>query len=336
MSGPRVLIVKTSSMGDIVHSLPMASDIARARPELAIDWVVEEGFAAIPRLHPAVDRVIPIALRRWRMNPLASATRRQLGAAKAELRAFPYDAIIDAQGLLKSAIVARRARGPIWGPDRKSAREPLASFLYQRRVRVDADRHAVWRIRQLGAAALHYSLASPGHETADCAPHFGLRVAALEAGERAALPPTYAVLLTNASRSTKQWPTARWRAVEACLADLGLGSVLFWGSATEQRETEARVEGMQRALIAPHTPLPRLAAVLAGARIVVGLDTGLTHLAAALGVPTLGIFCDYDPALVGVVGDGPCESLGGVDRKPEVDEVLAAVDRLLAASLGDR
>jgi heptosyltransferase-1 len=323
-------------MGDIVHSLPMASDIAQARPDLAIDWVVEEGFAAIPRLHPAIDRVIPIALRRWRMNPFGAQTRRQFVAAKAELRAFAYDAIIDAQGLVKSAIVARHARGPIWGPDRGSAREPLASLLYQQRVKVDADRHAVWRSRQLGAAALRYPFASADADPIVTAPHFGLRAGALTTDERAALPPTYAVLLTNASRSSKQWPPARWRAVEACLAELGLGSVLFWGSAEERRETEARVEGMQRALVAPHTPLPRLAAVLAGARIVIGLDTGLTHLAAALGVPTLGIFCDYDPALVGVVGDGPCESLGGVDRKPEVDAVLAAVERLLAASLDDR
>jgi heptosyltransferase-1 len=340
MSGPRVLIVKTSSMGDVVHTLPMATDIARARPDATIDWIVEEGFAAIPRLHPAVDRVIPIALRRWRKDLFAAETHRQAAASKTELRAVAYDAIIDCQGLLKSALVARRARGPVWGPDRRSAREPLASFLYQHRIRVDFNQHAVRRSRILGAAALQYSIDSAinggvGGET-ESVPRFGLRVPPLSDAERAALPPVYAVLLTNASRVTKQWPASRWRAVEACLVDLGLGSVLYWGSPAEQRETQARVEGMQRALVAPHTPLSRLASALAGARIVIGLDTGLTHLAAAVGAPTLGIFCDYDPALVGIVGDGPSRSLGGVNRKPEVDEVLSAVERLLAESIDRR
>jgi heptosyltransferase-1 len=324
MSGPRILIVKTSSMGDVVHALPLASDLARARPDATIDWVVEEGFADIPRLHPAIDRVIPVALRRWRRAPLARATRSEIIAARRALRDHSYAAVIDCQGLIKSALIAVQARGPVWGPDRASAREPLAALLYRHRVGVDRAQHAIARNRALGAAAL-------GAAT-DEAPRFALHVppltqpALVDFAERGA----YAVLMTNASRATKLWPPERWRALEAWLAARGLASALPWGSPDEQRDTRARADGMRRAWVAPATSLRELAALLHGARIVVGLDTGLTHLAAAVGAPTVGLFCDYDPALVGITGEAPCASLGGVGRAPRADDAIAAVERVLA------
>ena len=119
-SGERFLIVKTSSMGDVVHALPLASDLARRYPDSAVDWLVEESFAAIPRMHVKVDRVVAVAVRRWRRAPLSSATWREVRAAKEQLRARPYRAILDCQGLLKSAWMARWARGPRWGFDRAS------------------------------------------------------------------------------------------------------------------------------------------------------------------------------------------------------------------------
>lgn len=325
MSGPRVLIVKTSSLGDVVHALPLASDIARAWPGAAIDWVVEEGFDAIPRLHPAIDRVIPVALRRWRRSPFGAATWHEIGAALRALRSRTYDAVIDCQGLLKSALIAGFARGPVWGPGPRSAREPLASVFYRHRVPVPWQQHAIARSRALGAAAFGYA--------ATDAPRFALQVTPLAQPQLVdfAQRGPYAVLLTNASRATKLWPDQRWRAVEAWLAQRGLASALFWGSADEERATNARATGMQRAWVAPRTALPPLAALLAGARVVIGLDTGLTHLAAAVGAPTVGLFCDYDPKLVGVTGDAPCVSLGGVGHAPATAEVIAAIERVLAA-----
>ncbi|GAB4468335.1 MAG: lipopolysaccharide heptosyltransferase I [Burkholderiaceae bacterium] len=323
---PRVLIVKTSSMGDVVHALPMVSDIARAHPGATIDWVVEEGFAAIPQLHPAVVRVIPVALRRWRKRLAAPGTWREWRAAKAALRAQRYDRIVDCQGLLKSAWLARRARGPVAGPDAASAREPLAACFYAERIGVPRALHAIERNRRLGAAAFGYAL--------DGAPRFGLKTPAVTGELRAlAAERPYAVLLTNASRATKLWPDARWAAVEAWLAARGLRSLLFWGSDEEGVRTCARAAGMRDAEVAPRAPLDAIAAVLAGARVVVGLDTGLSHLAAALGAPTVGIYCDYDPRLVGITGEAPCESLGGVNRAPDADEVIAAIERVLAASV---
>ena len=327
VNGARVLIVKTSSMGDVVHALPLASDLARRLPGASIDWLVEDSFAAIARLHPAVARVITVAVRRWRRSPLSAATWREVRAARQQLRAQRYDAILDCQGLLKSAWMARWAGGPRWGFDRASAREPLASLLYTHAVAVPRDLHAIARNRALGAAAFATDTAPP--------PDFGIRVP--RSADPALVDATarpYAVLLTNASRPTKLWPDERWRDVASGLHDRGLRSVLFAGSEQEERDTRRRARAMADARVAPRCRLDAVAAVLAGARIVVGLDTGLSHLAAAVGAPTLGIFCDYDPKLVGIIGPAPCASLGGVDASPSSDAVIAAIDRLLAAGRG--
>ena len=322
--GPRILIVKTSSMGDVVHALPLASDLAARVPGARIDWVVEEGFAAIPRLHPAVERVIPIALRRWRGQALRADTWREFGAARMALKQQRYHRIIDCQGLLKSALFARMADGPITGPDRESAREPVAAFLYHHAVPVDRRAHAIARNRALGAAAFSYAI--------DDAPRFALQAPALAPGDLTALSQRgpYAVLLTNASRATKLWPDVRWRELEAWLAAHGLHSLLPWGSVAEEAATRARASSMQAATVLPRIGLGDAAALLAGARVVVGLDTGLSHLAAAAGARVVGLFCDYDPALVGLVGDAPCVSLGGVDRSPAVSDVIAAIEQVLA------
>jgi len=324
MSGERFLIVKTSSMGDVVHAAPLATDLARRFPGAAIDWLVEESFAAIPRMHAAVDRVVTVAVRRWRGAPFAAATWRAIRDAKAQLRAERYSAILDCQGLLKSAWMARWAHGPRWGYDRASAREPLAALLYTNPVRVARDRHAIDRNRALGRAACGTDVSAP--------PAFGLTppwLADPVLDEATSVP--YAVLLTNASRASKRWPDDRWRAVERELHRRGLRSVMFAGSAREEHETRARAAGMAAGWVAPRVGIDDVAAVLARARIVVGLDTGLSHLAAALGAPTIGIFCDYDPRLVGITGAAPCASLGGVDAAPAAAAVIAAAADLLAA-----
>lgn len=321
-SGKRFLIVKTSSMGDVVHALPLATDLARTFPGVPIDWIVEEGFSAIPRMHPAIDRVIPVALRRWRRALLAAATRREIRQARAQLRAAPYSAILDCQGLLKSAWLARWARGPRWGFDRSSAREPLAALLYTHAVTIGRTVHAIARNRALGKAAC-------GTDDSTV-PRFDLVAPAL--ADRALIEATgapYAVLLTNASRATKLWPDDRWHAVAQWLHEQGLRSLLFWGSTAEERDTQRRADGMRNAWVAPRCGLAALAAVLARSQIVIGLDTGLSHLAAAAGAPTVGLFCDYDPQLVGITGTARCASLGGVDAPPAVDAVIGAAAELL-------
>jgi len=310
-------------MGDVVHALPMVSDIACTFPNARIDWVVEEGFADIPRLHPAVTRVLPIALRRWRRHPLSRRCWSELLAARSALRETRYHTVIDAQGLLKSAVVAWSARGPVSGFAAGSAREPLAALLYSRRVVVDPDQHAVDRNRRLGAAALDYALEGPEDYG------IGQRVRQLKAG-----PPFdedgAVLLLTNASRATKLWPDTHWSALEQALARRGMMSLLAWGSPAEYLATRERVGRMQAARLLPRATLAQVAALSGRVALVVGLDTGLTHLAAAVGAPTVGIFCDYDPGLVGLRGSARVASLGGVGQVPAVEAVLAAVDRVLA------
>jgi heptosyltransferase-1 len=314
----RILIVKTSSMGDVVHALPLAADLATRLPEAQVDWLVEESFAAIPAMSRHVRQVHRVALRRWRKAPLETATWREIAAAKRALRSERYDWVLDAQGLLKSAWMARWAHAPIAGLSSDAARERIASVFYQRRIAVPRALHAVERCRRIGAGVFGYALNDQ--------PRFDLTV-----------PPAtqaythQAVLLANASRASKLWPEERWIGVERWLAERGLQSVLFWGTPEEEARVRRLAASMQRATVAVRSSLEAIAATLAQAQVVIGLDTGLSHLAAALGRPTVALYCDYDPALVGLVGDGPVISLGGVGTPPAMEAVIDAARQVLDA-----
>lgn len=314
-----VLIVKTSSMGDVVHALPAVSDLLRHCPGVTIDWLVEAPFAAIPKLHAGVQRVIPIAWRKWRRNLLQANTREAIAKARSELRAERYDLVLDLQGLLKSALWGLQAHGPLVGYDRHSAREPLASMFYSRSLRVPRDEHAIVRCRQLAAMALGYPMPTS-------APAFGLRVPTLSWP----LPARFAALIPNASRPEKLWPEARWVAVGRKLRSAGLVPVVLWGSEAEQTMAE-RIAADCSGTVPPFLKVAEMTALLAQARCVVGLDTGFSHLAAALGRPVVGIYCDHEPGLAGITGPGPVASVGGKGRVPKLQEVMALVEQQLAA-----
>ncbi len=311
----RLLIVKTTSMGDVVHALPALTDMQRAVRGLQVDWLVEAPFAAIPALHPGVRQVLPLAWRKWRRQLLQRDTWQAIGALRTALRREPYDLVLDLQGLLKSALWARQARGPVAGYGRASAREPLATLLYARRANVGRQLHAVDRCRRLAAAHLGYALPAT-------APDFGLAAPA----PTWSAPDRYAVLIPNASRPEKLWPEARWVAVGKRLADRGWKPVVLWGSDAEQTMAERIAAGCEGD-VPPFLKVRDMAAVLAGAATVVGLDTGFTHLAAAFGRPTIGIYCDHEPGLAGVTGPGSVFSLGGKGKVPALAEVLALLER---------
>ncbi|MDE2394614.1 MAG: lipopolysaccharide heptosyltransferase I [Burkholderiales bacterium] len=314
----RVLIVKTTSMGDVVHALPAASDLVQRFPGLELEWLVEAPFAAIPAMHRGVGRVLSLAWRKWRGKLLARETREAIAALRRDLRRKPYDLVIDLQGLFKSAIWARQARGPVGGYGRRTAREPLASLLYQRHVDVGWDLQAVERCRRLAAGLL-------GYPVPDTAPDFGLR-----APEPGWMPPgPYAVLIPGASRVEKLWPERRWVAVGQRLRDSGLLPVVLWGSDAEQTLAE-RIAASCDGDVPPFLKVGQAAALLAGARQVVGLDTGFSHLAAAFGRPTLGIYCDHDPAECGITGSGPVASIGGRGQVPGQAEVMTLLEQQLA------
>ena len=312
-----ILLVKTSSLGDVVHNFPVASDIAAALPGASIDWVVEEGYADLPRLHPAVTRAVPIAMRRWRSAWWKADTRREIRAFLETLREVRYDAIVDSQGLFKSAIVARAAYGTRYGLDWASSREPLAPF-YDRTFSVARSAPAVERNRTLAALALAYRPAN--------GVDYGI---AAETHSRLIREP-YAVLVHATSAEAKLWPEQRWVALGNRLRASGVRSLLPWGSDAERRRSERLGRSIEDAMIMPRLPLGDVTAVLADAQCVVGVDTGLTHLAGALGTVTVGIYTATDPALTGLYGCRRAANVGGQRGVPSVDDVTREIERLSA------
>lgn len=303
-------------MGDVVHTMPAISDIARHYPDATIDWLVEASFAALPAMHPAIHNVIPIAWRRWRKRLFSSETRAAISAARAALRAQRYDVVLDLQGLVKSALWALQARGPRAGYDAASARESLAAMFYSKRAAVDKSQHAIERSRHLAATHLGYQV--------EGSPQFGL---AVPTGIWAPSQPRYAVFNTGASRPEKLWPEASWKAVANALQARGFSIVWLWGSPMEGARCR-RLADAAGGEVPPFLTVKDASAVLARASMCVGLDTGFTHIAAAFGVDTLGIYCDHEPGLVGLVGAGNVVSVGGRGQVPAVERVLELVQTL--------
>ncbi len=311
-----ILFIKTSSLGDVIHHMPALTEAGRARPDARFAWLVEEAFAPLVRLHPAVAQVIPVAWRRWRRSLYSPAALAEIAGSLRAIRARQYDEIVDSQGLLRSAVTARVARGRRHGYDSASIREPPASLFYDVRHRVSRDLHAVTRNRMLSALALGY--------LPQGAPDYGLDRARFAAGGG-----RYAVLLHATARASKQWPEANWIALGRALNQRGLDVVLPWGSADEQARSARIAAALPKARVPERAPLDEVARLIAGAQLVVGVDTGLMHLAAALGVPLVAIFTASRPGLTGPVGSGPIAVLGEEGAMPSVDEVIAAVGEIV-------
>lgn len=314
----RILLVKTSSLGDVIHCCPAVSDINRCLPAARIDWVVEEPFAAIAAMHPGVHRVLPVAVRRWRSRLTERRVWQEISAFRKALRAQSYDVIVDAQGLLKSALIARMAHGVRHGYDAASAREMLASRCYDRVHAVARNLHAVERNRLLIAAALGYVLEG------EC--EYGLRP---DAGVPALAAKPYCVLLSMTSRADKLWPQQSWVALVRLLHKRGWQSILPWGNAAEQARCAGICREAGAGIVPPALDLAQLASLMLHARAVFGVDTGLSHLAAAIGVPAVGIFCGSESALTGLRGGNRAVNLGAPRRPPGAHEVLTALDEMI-------
>lgn len=307
-------------MGDVIHCLPAATDMQRHCPELHLDWVVEEGFADIPAMHPAVNRVIPVAIRRWRKHLFSKEIYREIADFRDCLQQADYDLVLDTQGLLKSAWLGKLVSAPYAGYDRHSIREPLASWFYQQRYAVARQLHAVERNRQLAAKALAYSLDIPAD--------YGLSIEKQSFTWISA--PQYMVALHATSRSDKEWPESHWIELGLRLAELGLKLVFPWGSEAEQQRARRLAAALPNAVVAPKLNLRQAAALLADAKLVVGVDTGLTHLAAAVSVPVIALYCASEPGLTGVLGKAFAVNLGGLANIPSVDQVWAQVQKVVA------
>lgn len=313
-----------------MHNLPVVSDLRAAFPEVAIDWVVEEGLVAIPRLHPAVRHVIPVGLRRWRKNLLTMQSWREMAAFRRELQNVAYDLVLDTQGLIKSGLILRQARltptGRRCGYVAEAAREPLAARFYDAGFAVSKQLHAVERNRWLAAAVLGY--------TADKSVDYGIAGNLARTPDPQWLPAgAYAVLLTATSRDDKLWPESDWLRLGTRLAESGLRCILPAGTPVERERAIRLSGGIPGAVVAPPLDIGAIAHLCAGARLVVGVDTGLTHLAVALERPVVALFCDTDPGLTGVYAGAathlPIRNLGGPGRRPTAQEAIAAALSLL-------
>jgi heptosyltransferase I len=308
-----VLFIKTSSLGDVIHQMPAVTELKRSRPATRISWVVEKAFAPLVALNAAVEEVIAVDTRRWRQHLHRAATWREVEDFRKHLRARDYDEIVDTQGLFRTALIAKLARGRRHGFDVQSVRERPAALFYDVRHPVDRDLHAIARNRLLSALALGHAL--------DGIIDFGLDRSAL-AG---AAPMPYAVLLHATARPEKEWPEPLWVGIGRVLAARGIELVLPYGTPREQERAQRIAAALSNARLPQREPLDAVARLIAGAAFVVGVDTGLLHLAAALGVPLVGIFVGSEPGLTGPKGAGPIAVVGGRNEMPSAEEVLAAV-----------
>jgi len=300
----RVLLIKTSSLGDVLHTLPALTDAAEAIPGIRFDWVVEEAFAEIPEWHPAVDRVIRVAIRRWRKAPLKAILSGEWAAFRRQLRAREYDLVLDAQGLIKSALLSRMSKGRVVGLDKNSAREPLASRFYQQGFPVERGEHAIIRLRKLFARALDYELPAS-------APDYGINRVDPEEGEAAP-----SILLVHGTTwTTKHWPDEYWVELAGTVNSAGYKVLLPWGSAGERDRAEW-IAADHDAEILPRGSLDLLSRRIQQAVGAVCVDSGIAHLVAALGIPSVTIYGATSAHLTGTMGNHQLHAEARFDCAP--------------------
>ena len=286
-----VLIIKTSSMGDVLHTLPAMTDAVQAIPNIQFDWAVEPSFAEIPRWHPAVRDIIALPIRRWRKAIWKNWKNQEIQTTVSHLRQKQYDLVIDAQGLFKSAIFARLAKGKRVGYNCSSIREKIASLFYQKTYGVSKDQHAVERVRQLFSQAL-------GYEKPNTQPDYGIdrtRLVSVPYKE------DYLVFLHGTTWVTKHWPEKYWQQLAKIACKAGYRVFLPWGNETEHERAQNIAKGTS-AIVLPKHSISEMASMIANAKGIVAVDTGLGHVAASMAVPTISLYGPTDPKLTGAYG----------------------------------
>ncbi|MER9005837.1 MULTISPECIES: lipopolysaccharide heptosyltransferase I [unclassified Mesorhizobium] len=319
----KVLIVKTSSMGDVIHTFPAVEDARRKRPDIAFDWCVEEAFAGIVALHPAIAKIHTVAIRRWRKHLFNAGTWREATSLRRALQAGEYDLVIDAQGLLKSALVAKQAAAPIAGFERASAREPSATLFYQRKYAVPRNLHAIERTRRLFGLALGYEPDLSALASGIVPPPGGL----------AGIDGKTAFLLHGTSREDKKWPAEDWIETARLLVGSGMTPVTTWSNEREKAVAKAISKAVPSTIVVPRSPLADIAAILGRSTLVIGADTGLTHLASAFGLPTVAVFLATEPGLTGPRGQYASTLLAASGERLVPAQVVSEAEKLLALKL---
>lgn len=326
-SQPKILLVRLSSMGDLVHVLPAVSDLQAARPDAIVHWAAEPAFAEIAALHPFIRKVIPCPLRTWRKKIQQRSTWQAFQQLRQQLRQEHYDMVIDAHGLLKSAVIAQFTQCKNrHGLNKASAREGISNLFYHHTHGIALHDHMIERHRSLFAQSLDYR-PSVGVDYGIQAPNI-----ALPDSLQQAIHSPYIVALHSTSRDNKLWNEANWIALGQHYATQGIQLILPWGSASEQQRSQRLATHIPNALVPARLNLTQAAQLMYQSIAIVGVDTGLVHLAAALNKPTVAIFTVTDQTLAGVeIGrNNPYQravcDLGGGGTIPTLNEVIDALE----------
>ena len=290
-------------MGDVIHALPAVTDISQSFPTSTVDWVVEENFREIPSWHRAINKIIPVAWRRWQRNWQTVWRNKEISDFLHQLRANKYDYIIDAQGLLKSAIITNLAHGKKYGYSFNSIREPLASILYQRRLRVSKQQHAITRIRQLCAQTLGYQIPNDSEINYGIKNQFTKIIAPPPSITQSSINDNpYVLFVHGSSRNEKCWVEEKWIELGKLANNNNIHVLLPWGNPLEQQRAKQIATQLTNATVLPQLTLTDLAKIMVSSVGVIGVDTGLSHLAAALEIPTISLYGPTSTNLIGTWG----------------------------------
>ena len=347
---PKILIVKLSSLGDVLHTLPIVWDLRKRLPHAQIDWIVEEAY--VPLLKPlettntfrGIDRIIPLAFRRWRKSLWSRSTWHEFWEMRQMLQATAYDVILETQGLIKSALICALAKksahavvSGLGNATEYSGYEPLARFFYTQAVQVPKQCHAVDRARWVMCSAMDWPLIKREAEPPQFyPPEFvkHLPVLPLEGLSKAPNDPTapYVVCFHSTARAAKRWANESWIDLGKSLTKEGYRLVLPWGNASERQVSEFIASHIPGAIVPRAISIEEAYSLIAHAALIVGVDTGLTHVAAVLGKPTVEIYCDSPRWKTEGYWSEHISNHGDLGHPPEVPEVLVACQRLITQS----
>lgn len=339
-ASPKILLVKLSSLGDVLHNLPIVWDLRVRLPNAQIDWVVEEGYVHLltPLLTQdgfrGIDRIIPFGLRRWKKNLFNLAVWKEFFAFKEILQTTAYDVVIETQGLLKSAVVcslAKKSEGAVVvglaNATEFSGYEPLARSFYSQSVQVPIQCHAVDRSRRVMCSALDWPLL----ERAKIPQFYPLEfITSISKCSISGLNAPYVLCFHSTARVAKRWANESWVALGQDFAARGFQMVFPWGNAAEKAVSEALASQIPNAIVPPAFSIEAAFSVIASAALTVGVDTGLTHLAAVLDRPTIEIYCDSPRWKTEGYWSDRIANVGDIQSPPTVKEVLDASLKLLA------
>jgi heptosyltransferase-1 len=339
-ASPKILLVKLSSLGDVLHNLPIIWDLRARLPNAQIDWVVEEGYVHLltPLLtregFRGIDRIIPFGLRRWKKNLFNLAVWKDFFTFKKILQATTYDVVIETQGLLKSAVVcslAKKSDGAVVvglaNATEFSGYEPLARSFYSQSVQVPTQCHAVDRSRRVMCSAFNWPLLERSETPRFYPPEF---ITSISKCSISGLNEPYVLCFHSTAREAKRWANEHWITLGQDLAARGFQIVFPWGNAAEKAVSEALASQIPNAIVPPAFTIEAAFSVIAGAVLTVGVDTGLTHLAAVLDRPTVEIYCDSPRWKTEGYWSDRIANVGDIQYPPTVKEVLDASLRLLA------